>query len=112
MGDETAVESVQKIFGNLVSAVMVPVAEIALRQDVVFLPKTPFEGDIRGDVVLLCGISVMTLLFFSGFDAPLKRTMADAKVKEAKEEKTKRGGIIQTKKLGIREREVTTTKVS
>ena len=35
------------------------------------------ESDIRGDVVLLIGVAFITLAFFSGFDAPLARTIAD-----------------------------------
>ncbi len=77
-GDETAVESVQQVGGNLVSALLVPLAEIASKSDFEILQKVPLlESDIRGDVVLLVTISLLTLLFFSGFDAPLKRSMAD-----------------------------------
>merc|ERR1712176_1471179 len=35
------------------------------------------ESDIRGDVVLLIGVAFITLAYFSGFDAPLARTIAD-----------------------------------
>merc|ERR1712176_1577234 len=35
------------------------------------------ESDIRGDVVLLIGVAFITLAFFSEFDAPLARTIAD-----------------------------------
>jgi FLVCR family feline leukemia virus subgroup C receptor-related protein len=77
-GDETAVESVQQIGGNLISALLVPLAAIALEQDYQLLPSIPeLASDIRGDVVLMMGISIATFIYFSGFDAPLKRSMAD-----------------------------------
>lgn len=77
-GDETAVESVQQIGGNLVSALLVPVAEVAARQDYQVLPAVPtLASDIRGDVVLLTVIACITIGFFSFFDAPLRRSMAD-----------------------------------
>eukprot|EP00546_Thalassionema_frauenfeldii_P013599 CAMPEP_0178916086 /NCGR_PEP_ID=MMETSP0786-20121207/12421_1 /TAXON_ID=186022 /ORGANISM="Thalassionema frauenfeldii, Strain CCMP 1798" /LENGTH=597 /DNA_ID=CAMNT_0020589337 /DNA_START=207 /DNA_END=1997 /DNA_ORIENTATION=+ len=78
-GDETAVESVQQIGGNLVSALLVPVAEAAAQVDYQIFPKTPeLASDIRGDVVLLTVLAGLTLGVFSFFDAPLRRTMADA----------------------------------
>lgn len=77
-GDETAVESVQQIGGNLFSALLVPVAEFASKQDYQLLPGIPsLESDIRGDVILLFIISIATLQYFSTFDAPLARTDAD-----------------------------------
>lgn len=77
-GDETAVESVQQIGGNLISALLVPIAEVAAKQDYQLLPKVPtLASDIRGDVVLLVLIAAVTYGYFSFFDAPLKRTMAD-----------------------------------
>jgi len=76
--DETAVESVQQIGGNLVSALLVPLVEIVARQDYQLLPTNElFASDIRGDVVLLMAIAAGTWVYFSGFDSPLKRTMAD-----------------------------------
>lgn len=77
-GDETAVESVQQIGGNLMSALLVPIAEKAASMDYQILPKNPeLASDIRGDVVLLTVIAGMTLAYFSSFDAPLRRTIAD-----------------------------------
>jgi hypothetical protein len=62
-----------------VSALLVPVVEIAARQDYQLLPSVPsLASDIRGDVVLLLGIATVTYLYFSKFDAPLLRTLADA----------------------------------
>jgi FLVCR family feline leukemia virus subgroup C receptor-related protein len=78
-GDETAVESVQQIGGNLVSALLIPIAELASQKDIQLLPGVPgFESDIRGDVVLLIALAMLTLGYFSKFDAPLRRTEADA----------------------------------
>jgi FLVCR family feline leukemia virus subgroup C receptor-related protein len=77
-GDETAVESVQQIGGNLVSALLVPLAEMATHQDFQLLPNNPtWASDIRGDVVLLMAIAAVTFAYFSGFDSPLLRTIAD-----------------------------------
>jgi FLVCR family feline leukemia virus subgroup C receptor-related protein len=77
-GDETAVESVQQIGGNLISALLIPIAEAASENDYTLLRGVPgLESDIRGDVVLLIGVAFVTLAFFSGFDAPLARTIAD-----------------------------------
>lgn len=77
-GDETAVESVQQIGGNLVSALLIPLAEKASERDYTLLKGVPgLESDIRGDVVLLIALAFLTLAFFSGFDAPLARTAAD-----------------------------------
>eukprot|EP00559_Dactyliosolen_fragilissimus_P008450 CAMPEP_0184865682 /NCGR_PEP_ID=MMETSP0580-20130426/18793_1 /TAXON_ID=1118495 /ORGANISM="Dactyliosolen fragilissimus" /LENGTH=618 /DNA_ID=CAMNT_0027364975 /DNA_START=160 /DNA_END=2016 /DNA_ORIENTATION=+ len=76
--DETAVESVQQIGGNLFSALLVPLAEIATRQDYeVFATRKYLDSDIRGDVILLAAIASVTFAYFSGFDAPLRRTAAD-----------------------------------
>lgn len=77
-GDETAVESVQQIGGNLVSALLIPLAEWASEKDYTLLPGVPgLESDIRGDVVLLIVLALITLGYFSNFDAPLLRSLAD-----------------------------------
>lgn len=82
-GDETAVESVQQIGGNLVSALLVPLADMATRQDWKLFPQNDvLSSDIRGDVLLLMAISAMTFVYFSGFNAPLLRTMADTESTE------------------------------
>jgi len=82
-GDETAVESVQQIGGNLISALLIPIAEAASENDYTLLRGVPgLESDIRGDVVLLIGVAFITLVFFSGFDAPLARTIADESADE------------------------------
>jgi FLVCR family feline leukemia virus subgroup C receptor-related protein len=77
-GDETAVESVQQIGGNMISALLIPLAEMASDRDIQLLPDVPLlASDVRGDVILLLVITVVTMLYFSTFDAPLERTMAD-----------------------------------
>ncbi|KAL7479893.1 hypothetical protein ACHAW6_005610 [Cyclotella cf. meneghiniana] len=77
--DETAVESVQQVGGNLVSALLVPVAEWALKQDYEFFKQVrPLDSDIRGDVVLLFTVAAATIIYFTTFDSPLRRTMADS----------------------------------
>ena len=53
-------------------------AEIGARQDYQLLPNNAnLASDIRGDVILLAAIAIVTLQFFSSFDAPLKRSKAD-----------------------------------
>merc|ERR1711957_152917 len=77
--DETAVESVQQIGGNLVSALLVPLVEIVARQDYQLLPTNElFASDIRGDVILLMSIVLGTYIYFMSFDAELKRSQFDA----------------------------------
>lgn len=77
-GDETAVESVQQIGGNLVSALLVPVAELLAKRDFNMFQGVKFlESDVRGDVLLLVSLALMTMLYFSSFDAPLARSLAD-----------------------------------
>ena len=77
-GDETAVESVQQIGGNMISALLIPVAEMASGRDIELLPNIPLlASDVRGDVILLLVVTLVTMMYFSTFDAPLKRSMAD-----------------------------------
>ena len=57
---------------------MVPVAEWALNQDYEFFKQIKvLDSDIRGDVLLLFAVAAVTIVYFSTFDAPLRRTMAD-----------------------------------
>ena len=79
-GDETAVESVQQIGGNLVSFLLIPFVEWASGRDYELLKSVPIlASDIRGDIVVLLAVTVITLLYFSGFQAPLRRSMADSR---------------------------------
>ena len=83
-GDETAVESVQQIGGNLISALLVPLAELASKHDYQIMPKIPWlASDIRGDVIVLLALAMVTIGYFSTFDAPLLRTQADEAAEEA-----------------------------
>ena len=76
--DETAVESVQQFGGNFCSALLVPVAGRAAKLDYTLLPNVPFlESDIRGDVILMLGLGLGTIMYYCGFNAPLRRSMAD-----------------------------------
>jgi len=62
-----------------VSALFMPCAEWAAKQDHQLLGKIPIlESGIRGDIVLLVVVNVVTILYFSSFEAPLLRTRADA----------------------------------
>jgi len=84
--DETSVESVQQVGGNLVSALMVPVAEWALNLDWEFFKNIrPLDSDVRGDVLLLFTVALVTIVYFSTFDAPLRRTLADGAEEETGE---------------------------
>ena len=75
--DETAVESTQQIFGNLVRALLVPLAAFAMKRDFELFPKMALESDIRGDVIILCAIAAVTGAIYSTFGTPLKRSLLD-----------------------------------
>ena len=84
--DETAVESTQQIFGNLISALMVPLAAKAARMDFEIFPTFPgpesdlsgiIASDVRGDVCLLATVAFLTYLLYMQFDAPLLRSIDD-----------------------------------
>merc|ERR1712174_125377 len=63
--DETAVESIQQIGGNLFSALIIPIAEFASKQDFELLSKNDlFASDIRGDVILLSLFSMLSLAYY------------------------------------------------
>lgn len=105
-GDETAVESIQQIGGNLISALLVPIAEKAATVDYQILPQVPeLASDIRGDVVLLTLLAGLTLGVFSFFDAPLRRTMADEAAEEEQQKQKVNGSSINgrttTNKLAL-----------
>ncbi|GMH79172.1 hypothetical protein TrLO_g13590 [Triparma laevis f. longispina] len=75
--DETAVESSQQIFGNLISALIIPLAEMASKKDITLFPTMSFESDIRGDVILLAAIAAGAFASFSKFDGKLARSLLD-----------------------------------
>ena len=77
--DETAVESVQQIGGNMISALLIPVADWACRRvDYEIFENVPqIASDIRGDVVLLLIVALITMAYYSTFNAPLERSFAD-----------------------------------
>lgn len=75
--DENSIEALQQLCGNLFSALLVPVAERAGKAHV-SLPGG--LGDLRGDSLLLGGLTAAALAFFSGFDPSLKRSALDCAV--------------------------------
>ena len=77
--DETAVESVQQIGGNMISALLIPVADWASRRvDYEIFENIPqIACDIRGDVILLLIVALATMAYYSTFNAPLERSFAD-----------------------------------
>jgi hypothetical protein len=77
--DETAVESVQQIGGNMISAFLIPVADWASRRvDYEIFENVPqIASDIRGDVILLLIVALITMAYYSTFNAPLERSIAD-----------------------------------
>lgn len=72
--DENAIEAVQQLCGNLISALLVPVCEWAAELKLT-LPGS--DGYLRGDTLLLLAILVVVGLYFSTFSAPLRRTEVD-----------------------------------
>lgn len=78
--DETAVESVQQIGGNMISALLIPVADWASRRvDYEIFENVPqIASDIRGDVILLLIVALITMAYYNTFNAPLERSFADS----------------------------------
>lgn len=88
--DENAIEAVQQLCGNLASALLVPLCEYAARWDV-SLPSPQAllggqavagasgsgAGSLQGDTVVLVAFVVLVGIYFSTFDAPLRRTEVD-----------------------------------
>ena len=75
--DETAVESSQQIFGNFISALIIPLAEMASKSDITLFPTMSYESDVRGDVILLAAIAAGAFASFSKFDGTLERSLLD-----------------------------------
>jgi hypothetical protein len=72
--DENAVESTQQLAGNLFSALLVPLCEMAAEADLQ-VPGAPV--DLRGDTVVLVSLLLTVGFYFSRFDSPLLRTQLD-----------------------------------
>jgi len=72
--DENAVESTQQLAGNLFSALLVPICEMASEGDLQFPGKVI---DLRGDTIVLMVLLVTVALYFSRFNSPLVRTQLD-----------------------------------
>lgn len=72
--DENAIEAVQQLCGNLVSALLVPICEWAADNKVT-IPG--MDGYLRGDTILLLVILIAVAIYFSTFSAPLRRTEVD-----------------------------------
>ncbi|CAL1160490.1 unnamed protein product [Cladocopium goreaui] len=72
--DENAIEAVQQLCGNLVSALLVPICEWAADNKVT-IPG--MDGYLRGDTILLLAILIAVAIYFSTFSAPLRRTEVD-----------------------------------
>lgn len=79
--DETAVESVQQIGGNMISALLIPVADWASRRVdyEIFENIPPIASDVRGDVILLLVVALITMAYYQTFNAPLERSFMDGK---------------------------------
>lgn len=76
--DENAVEALQQLCGNLFSALLVPLAEMAAESYL----DVPGAAPVRGDTVLLGAIAVGSFFFFSTFDSVLKRSAVDCAVED------------------------------
>lgn len=71
--DENSIEALQQLCGNLFSALLVPVAEIAARTNV----GVPGGNSISGDSILLSAIVVGATAYYSTFNSVLKRSALD-----------------------------------
>lgn len=77
--DENSIEALQQLCGNLFSALLVPIAEGASTGRL----KVPGGlGELRGDFMLLTGLTATGLAFFSTFDSTLRRSALECAVDE------------------------------
>lgn len=72
--DENAIEAVQQLSGNLLSAILVPICERAARED---FGSTRFGLHTEGDTVVMMLMILVVGAFYMTFNSPLKRTMLD-----------------------------------
>jgi len=75
--DENAIEAIQQLCGNLVSALLVPVCLWASGYSLGLPGFGEAPWSIQGDTVLLLVLVAGVLGYFSTFNAPLKRTEVD-----------------------------------
>ena len=75
--DENTIEAMQQLCGNLFSALLVPVAERAATLNFALPAIGGTTVALQGDSLLLGAITFAALLYFSTFDAPLKRAALD-----------------------------------
>jgi len=73
--DENGVVALQQVCGNLFSAILVPILAFAAHGDLLF-------GKLSGDYAILIVLGLVTLGYFTTFDAPLKRLEADKAASE------------------------------
>lgn len=71
--DENAIEAVQQLCGNLVSALLLPVCEAAAE----IIVPLPGVGSLRGDTLVLLALLGTVTVYFSTFSATLRRTEVD-----------------------------------
>ena len=81
--DESAIEALQQVFGNLFSALLLPVAEIAATKEFALPGASGDLGSalgltsISGDTLVLLAVALVAFRVFYTFDAPLLRTELD-----------------------------------
>ncbi|CAL6293467.1 unnamed protein product [Bathycoccus prasinos] len=73
--DENGVVALQQVCGNLFSAILVPILAFAAHGDLLF-------GKLSVDYAILIVLGLVTLGYFTTFDAPLKRLEADKAASE------------------------------
>jgi len=72
--DENSIEALQQLCGNLFSALLVPIAELAAHNEL----RVPGQhAALHADTVLLGLVALGALGYFSTFDATLKRSALD-----------------------------------
>ncbi|CAE8623601.1 unnamed protein product [Polarella glacialis] len=71
--DENAIEAVQQLCGNLMSALLVPFCEWAAR----FSVQLPGNTNLGGDSVILLSLIAGVTAYFTTFSSPLNRTLVD-----------------------------------